>query len=93
MRSTTSPPTKPAPLPAPSAALHSISITRRPGTENQPESHGDDRAVHGAACHSWLLILDTSCEYRNLILDRALVVEALSSSGEAFFGALADAAA
>jgi Domain of unknown function (DUF1998) len=55
-------------------------------SENSPENHGDDRAVHGAACHSCLLIPETSCEYRNLFLDRSLVVETLSQSGSAFFG-------
>jgi len=54
-------------------------------SENEPDSHTDDRAVHGAACHSCLLIPETSCEHRNLFLDRALVVETLSSAGEAFF--------
>lgn len=54
-------------------------------SENSPENHADDRAVHGAACHSCLLIPETSCEYRNLFLDRALVVETLSGQGAAFF--------
>lgn len=54
-------------------------------SENSPENHADDRAVHGAACHSCLLIPETSCEYRNLFLDRALVSETLSSSASAFF--------
>lgn len=54
-------------------------------SENSPENHGDDRAVHGAACHSCLLIPETSCEYRNLFLDRALVIPTLSSSDSAFF--------
>jgi hypothetical protein len=48
-------------------------------SENSPENHRDDRAVHGAACHSCLLIPETSCEYRNLFLDRALVVPTLSA--------------
>jgi len=54
-------------------------------SENSPENHSDDRAVHGAACHSCLLIPETSCESRNLFLDRALVSNTLSSSGCAFF--------
>ncbi|HJP67497.1 MAG TPA: DUF1998 domain-containing protein [Sphingomicrobium sp.] len=54
-------------------------------SENSPENHRDDRAVHGAACHSCLLIPETSCEYRNLFLDRALVVPTLSASGCSFF--------
>lgn len=54
-------------------------------SENRPEMQGDDRAVHGAACHSCLLVPETSCEYRNLFLDRALVVQTLSERRAAFF--------
>jgi hypothetical protein len=32
-----------------------------------------------------LLIAETSCESRNLYLDRALLVETMSATGEAFF--------
>ena len=53
--------------------------------DHRPENHADDRAVHGAACHSCLLIPETSCEYRNLFLDRALAVATISGGGEAFF--------
>lgn len=45
----------------------------------------DDRALHGAACHSCLLIAETSCEKRNLYLDRSLLIETLTGSGASFF--------
>jgi CO/xanthine dehydrogenase Mo-binding subunit len=35
--------------------------------DHQPDSHSGDRATHGAACHSCLLIAETSCEMRNLL--------------------------
>ena len=35
----------------------------------------EERFLHGAACHGCLLIPETSCEARNDLLDRALVVE------------------
>jgi hypothetical protein len=50
-----------------------------------PASSTDDRALHGAACHGCLLVAETSCEARNLFLDRALLVPTLSDSGAAFF--------
>lgn len=53
--------------------------------DHKPESHADDRALHGAACHSCLLIAETSCEHRNLYLDRALVVDTVSTSGCGMF--------
>ena len=44
-----------------------------------PAHSGDDRSVHGAACHGCLLIAESSCERRNELLDRALVVPTLGS--------------
>ncbi|MEN9358921.1 MAG: hypothetical protein RL095_456 [Verrucomicrobiota bacterium] len=41
--------------------------------------------MHGAACHGCLLIAETSCELRNLYLDRCLLVPTLGASGVAFF--------
>ena len=32
-----------------------------------------DQTLHGAACHGCLVIAETSCEARNLFLDRALI--------------------
>ena len=53
--------------------------------DHDPSAHKDDRATHGAACHGCLLIAETSCEARNLFLDRALLVETLAETGAAFF--------
>ena len=35
---------------------------------------GGDRTVHGAACHGCVLASESSCERRNELLDRALVI-------------------
>jgi len=53
--------------------------------DHDPAGHRDDRATHGAACHGCLLIAETSCEARNLFLDRALLVETMAELGAAFF--------
>ena len=53
--------------------------------DHDPSAHEDDRATHGAACHGCLLIAETSCEARNLFLDRALLVETMAEPGAAFF--------
>ena len=53
--------------------------------DHDPTAHEDDRATHGAACHGCLLIAETSCEARNLFLDRALLVETMAEPGAAFF--------
>lgn len=53
--------------------------------DHDPVAHSDDRATHGAACHGCLLIAETSCEARNLFLDRALLVETMAEPGAAFF--------
>ena len=45
----------------------------------------DDRALHGAACHGCLLIAETSCEMRNVFLDRALIVETMANGGASLF--------
>lgn len=52
---------------------------------HDPEDDHDKRFLHGAACHGCLLIAETSCEQHNELLDRALVVPTLASSGAAFF--------
>jgi hypothetical protein len=39
------------------------------------------RALHGAACHGCLLIAETSCEMRNVFLDRALIVDTMGVAG------------
>lgn len=53
--------------------------------DHEPASSADDRALHGAACHGCLLIAETSCENRNLFLDRSLLVETMAGQGAAFF--------
>lgn len=53
--------------------------------DHEPASSSDDRALHGAACHGCLLIAETSCENRNLFLDRALLVQTMAGGGTGFF--------
>lgn len=53
--------------------------------DHEPHERDDDRALHGAACHGCLLVAETSCEKRNLYLDRALLVETLAGSEAGFF--------
>lgn len=47
----------------------------------------EERYLHGAACHACVLVSETSCEQRNELLDRALVVPTVESGDAAFFGA------
>ena len=53
--------------------------------DHDPTTSTDDRALHGAACHGCLLIAETSCEARNLFLDRALLVRTIGEDRSAFF--------
>lgn len=53
--------------------------------DHDPAAYEDDRATHGAACHGCLLIAETSCEARNLFLDRALLIDTMAEAGAAFF--------
>ena len=53
--------------------------------DHDPTTSTDDRALHGAACHGCLLIAETSCEARNLFLDRALLVRTIGEDKSAFF--------
>jgi hypothetical protein len=53
--------------------------------DHEPDEHGGDRATHGAACHGCLLISETSCEMRNMFLDRNLLVQTMSPQRAAFF--------
>jgi hypothetical protein len=53
--------------------------------DHDPSNRTDDRALHGAACHGCLLIAETSCEMRNVFLDRALLVETMAQEGANFF--------
>lgn len=54
-------------------------------TDHDPTSTNDDRSLHGAACHGYLLVAETSCEKRNEFLDRALLVETMSGGGANLF--------
>lgn len=53
--------------------------------DHDPGTADEDRALHGAACHGCLLVAETSCEARNLFLDRALLVETMAAVGAGFF--------
>lgn len=53
--------------------------------EHDPDAHADERALSGAACHSCLLVAETSCEARNLYLDRALASATVCTPGAALF--------
>lgn len=54
--------------------------------QHRPDQLHEGRALHGAACHGCLLIAESSCERRNELLDRALVVPTVDSADLAFFG-------
>ena len=53
--------------------------------QHEPNDPHEDRHLHGAACHGCLLIAEPSCERRNELLDRALVVPTVASPDAAFF--------
>jgi hypothetical protein len=53
--------------------------------DHEPDDRSGDRATHGAACHGYLLIAETSCEMRNLFLDRSLLVRTMSEDSAHFF--------
>ena len=55
---------------------------------HRPNDPNEERFLHGAACHGCLLIGETSCERRNEMLDRALVVPTVHTPGAAFFDKL-----
>jgi Domain of unknown function (DUF1998) len=52
--------------------------------DHDPASADDDRTLHGAACHGCLLVAETSCEARNLFLDRALLIDTVGTMGAGF---------
>ena len=54
--------------------------------DHEPDERSGDRATHGAACHSCLLIAETSCELRNQSLDRSLLVSTMALDEAEFFG-------
>ena len=53
--------------------------------DHDPATSAEDRTLHGAACHGCLVIAETSCEARNLFLDRALLVDTVGPSGMGYF--------
>lgn len=53
--------------------------------DHAPESAAEDRMLHGAACHGCLLVSETSCEQRNVFLDRTLLVSTIAERGAGFF--------
>lgn len=53
--------------------------------QHDPANPHEERFLHGAACHGCLLIAETSCERRNELLDRALIVPTVSTPDAAFF--------
>jgi hypothetical protein len=53
--------------------------------DHVPANADEDRTLHGAACHGCLLVAETSCEARNLFLDRALIVDTVGQAGAGFF--------
>jgi hypothetical protein len=54
--------------------------------DHDPSVTGDERSMQGAACHACLLVPETSCEARNVYLDRALLIETVAQSKAALFG-------
>jgi hypothetical protein len=53
--------------------------------QHQPDNANERRHLQGAACHGCLLISETSCEQRNDLLDRGLVVATVACQGAEFF--------
>jgi hypothetical protein len=53
--------------------------------DHDPTHADEDRMLHGAACHGCLVIAETSCEARNVFLDRALLVDTVGTVGAGFF--------
>lgn len=53
--------------------------------QHDPAAVLEERFLHGAACHGCLLVAETSCERRNELLDRALVVPTVGTPDAAFF--------
>jgi hypothetical protein len=53
--------------------------------EHEPTADGI-ASLHGAACHACLFAPETSCERGNKYLDRCLLIPALGSTVEPFFG-------
>ena len=54
--------------------------------QHSPGQPHEGRSTHGASCHGCLLIAEPSCEQRNELLDRSLVVPTVVCGDAAFFG-------
>lgn len=53
--------------------------------DHEPDDRSGDRATHGAACHGCLLVAETSCEIKNLFLDRSLLLQTMAGATHQFF--------
>jgi hypothetical protein len=53
--------------------------------QHKPNQLHEGRIMHGAACHGCVLIAEPSCERRNELLDRSLVVPTVDLADAAFF--------
>ncbi len=53
--------------------------------QHGPGDAREERFLLGAACHGCVLISETSCERRNDLLDRALVVRTVEALGAEMF--------
>jgi len=53
--------------------------------QHKPNARLEEKYTLGAACHGCLLIAETSCERRNELLDRSLVVATVDQRGCEFF--------
>jgi hypothetical protein len=56
--------------------------------QHSPGEGMEGRWLHGAACHGCTLVAETSCEMRNDLLDRALVVPTLAVPDAALFASV-----
>ena len=54
-------------------------------SDHAPGDGGGDRGLLGSACHGCQLVAETSCEARNLYLDRSLLVKTMSSMNNCAF--------
>lgn len=52
--------------------------------DHLPNDH--DTTLHGASCHACLFVPETSCEYGNRFLDRAVLAATLANAGIEYFG-------
>lgn len=55
--------------------------------QHRPDQAQEERFLNGAACHGCLLIGEPSCEKRNELLDRRLVIPTVAGAGAEFFQA------